>query len=123
MCVHESGSRPKFFWMPSRVEFQVGGKIAAERTWQRAECHLEQCAFKSVKRTILLILDKKLAGELHTSLKSLSYTWECEENTLDAILGVTCFPRTIDIVKNLTYCFNTIHGGMNLLIRKAWQCA
>ena len=51
--------------------------------------------------------------------KSLSYTWECEENTLDAILGVTCFPRTIDIVKNLTYCFNTIHGGTNLLIREA----
>ena len=64
VCVHESGSRPKFFWMPSRVEFQVGGKIAAERTWQLAECHLEQCAFKSVKRTILLIFDKKLAVNL-----------------------------------------------------------
>ena len=74
VCVHESGSRPKFFWMPSRVEFQVGGKIAAERTWQRAECHLEQCAFKSVKRTILLIWNINLqwiSGELHTSLKSI----------------------------------------------------
>ena len=126
VCVHESGSRPKFFWMPSRVEFQVGGKIAAERTWQRAECHLEQCAFKSVKRTILLIWNKNLqwiSGELHTSLKSIVLHMGVWGKYLGCNIRCHILSSHNRHLEKSYQCFNTIYGGTNLLIREAWHCA